>query len=63
MGVTEDDLQENLSTTAPPAQQHPLDRLNVTDERRLNDVRTNTSDVVVESTRDRTRTSNMEANA
>ena len=33
------------------------------DERRANDVGTNTSDVVVESTRDRTITSNMEANA
>ena len=33
------------------------------DERRVNDVRTNTSDVVVESARDRIRTSNMEANA
>ena len=29
----------------------------------MNDIRTNTSDVVVESTRDRTRTSNTEANA
>ena len=34
----------------------------MTDERRVNDVRTNTSDVVVESARDRIRTSNMEAN-
>ena len=33
------------------------------DERRVNDIGTNTSDVVVESTRDRTRTSNIEANA
>ena len=32
------------------------------DERRLNNVGTNTSDVVVESARDRIRTSNMEAN-
>ena len=32
-------------------------------ERRVNDIRTNTSDVVVELTRDRTRTSNIEANA
>ena len=32
-------------------------------ERRVNDVRTNTSDVVVELTRDRTGTSNVEANA
>ena len=33
------------------------------DERRVNDVGTNTSDVVVESARDRIRTSNMKANA
>ena len=32
-------------------------------ERRVNGIGTNTSDVVVESTRDRTRTSNIEANA
>ena len=63
MGVVEDALQEDLSATAPPAQQQPLDRLNVTDERRMNDIGTNTSDVVVESTRDRTRTLNMEENA
>ena len=61
--MTEDTLQENLSFNAPPAQQQPLDRLNVTDERRVNDVGTNTSDVVVELTRDRTRTLNVEANA
>ena len=63
MVVTEGALQENLPTTAPTAQQQPLDRLNVMHERRVNNVRTNTSDVVVELTRDRTRTSNMEANA
>ena len=39
-----------------------LDRLNVMDERRVNDIRTNTSDVVVESARDRVRTSNLKAN-
>ena len=33
------------------------------DERRVNDIGTNTSDVVVESVRDRIRTSNMETNA
>ena len=33
------------------------------DERRVNDVGTNTSDVVVEPARDRIRASNMEANA
>ena len=60
--VTEEALQEDLPTTAPPAQGPSLDRLNVMDERRLNDVRTNTSDVVVESTRERVRTLNMETN-
>ena len=35
----------------------------MTDERRVNDIGTNTSDVVVESTRDRTRISNVETNA
>ena len=34
----------------------------MTGERRVNDIRTNISDVVVELTRDRTRTSNKEAN-
>ena len=63
MGVIEDALQEDLSTTTPPTQQQPLDRLNVTDERRMNDIGTNTSDVIVELTRDRARTSNVEANA
>ena len=33
------------------------------DERRVNNIGTNTSDVVVESARDRIRISNMEANA
>ena len=62
MGVTEDALQEDPPTTVPPAQQQSLDRLSMMDERRVNDIRTNTSDVVVESARDRIRTSNMEAN-
>ena len=35
----------------------------MTDERTMNDIGTNTSDVIVELTRDRTRTSNVEANA
>ena len=35
----------------------------MTGERKVNDIGTNTSDVVVESTRDRTRASNIEANA
>ena len=61
-GVT-DALQEDLPITTPPAQQQTLDRLHVTDERKMNDIGTNTSDVVVKSTRERIRTSNMEANA
>ena len=63
MGVAEDALQENLPTTTPTAQQQPLDRSSVMGERRVNDIQTNTSDMVVESTRDRTGTSNIEANA
>ena len=39
-----------------------MERSNVTGERRMNDMGTNTSDVVVDSTRNRTRTSNIEAN-
>ena len=35
----------------------------MTDERRVNDIGTNTSDVIVELTRHRTRTLNVEANA
>ena len=41
MGIIEDALQENLPTTASTAQQQPLDRLNVMDERRVNYVGTN----------------------
>ena len=63
MGVAEDALQENLPTTIPTAQQEPLDRSSEMGKRRVNDIGTNTSDVVVESTRDRTRTSNTEGNA
>ena len=63
MGVTEDAHQKDPPTTTPSAQWQSLDRLSMMDKRRVNDVRTNTSDVVVESARDRIRTSNMEANA
>ena len=62
MGVADDAIQENLPTT-PTIHQQPLDRSSVMGERRVNDIGTNTSDVVVESTRNRTRTSNIEANA
>ena len=63
MDVTENTLQEDLPSTTPPAQQQPLDRLSIMDERRMNDVGTNTSDVVVGPARDRIRTSTVEANA
>ena len=63
MGVAEDTLLENHPTTTPTAQQQLLYRSSVMGERRVNDIRTSTSDVVVELTRDRTRTSNIEANA
>ena len=53
--VTENTLQEDLPSSTSLAQQQPLDRLSMMDERRMNDVGTNTSDVVVESTRDRVR--------
>ena len=61
--VTEDALQEDFPTTTPSVQQPSLDRLNVMDERGVNDVGTNTPDVVVEPARDRIRASNMETNA
>ena len=60
MGGTEDALQEDPPTTTPSAQS--LDRLSMMDERRVNNIGTNTSDVVVASARDQI-TSNMEANA
>ena len=54
---------EDLPRTTSLAQQQPLDRLSMIDEIRMNDVGTNTLDVVVEQNRDRLRTSTMEANA
>ena len=63
MGVTENTLQEDLPSTTPPAQQQPLDRLSMMDERRMSDIGTNTSDVVVEPVRDRLRTPTGKANA
>ena len=62
MGVTENTPQEDLPNTTPPAQQQPLDRLSMMDERRMNDIRPNTSDVL-EPARDRLRTPTGEANA
>ena len=61
MGVTENVPQEDPPTTAPPVQQPSLNRLSMMNERRVNDVGTNTSDVVVEPARERIRTSNMES--
>ena len=55
MGVADDVIQEILPIT-PTIHQQLLDRSSVTGERRVNDIGTNTSDVVVEPTRDRTRT-------
>ena len=51
-GTADDVIQENLPTT-PYIHQKPLGRLSVMGERRVNDIGTNTSDVVVESTRNR----------
>ena len=55
-------VQGNFPTTSTIHQQ-PMERLNVMGERRMNDMGTNTSDVVVESTRNRTGTSNIEGYA
>ena len=62
MGVADDAIQENLLIT-PTIHRQPLDRSNVTGERRVNDIRTNTCDLVVEPARDRIRTLYIEANA
>ena len=62
MGVADDEIQGNLLITPTIHQQH-LDRSSVTGERRVNDIGTNTSDVVVEPARDWTRTLDIEANA
>ena len=63
MGVIDNTPHEDLPRTTSLAQQQLLDRLSMIDERRMNDVGTNTSDVVVEPNRNRLRTSTMEANA
>ena len=62
MGVADDAIQRNLSITHTIHRQH-LDRSSVMGERRVNDIGTNTSDVVVEPARDWTRTLDIEANA
>ena len=60
MGTADDVAQGSLPTT-PNIQQQPLERSNVMGERRMNEMGTNTSDVVVEPTRNGLRTSSMEA--
>ena len=62
MGAADDVIQENLPTT-PNIHWQPLERSHVMGERRVNDIGTNTSDMVVEPTRNRLRMSSMEANA
>ena len=62
MGTTDDVVQGSLPAT-PNICQQPLERSNVPSERRMNDMGTNTSDVVIEPTRSELRTSSMEANA
>ena len=61
IGAGDNGVQGNFPTTSTTHQQ-PMERSNVIGERRMNDMGTNTSDVVIESTRNRTRTSNIEAN-
>ena len=62
MGAMDDVVQGSLPAT-PNICQQPLERSNVPSERRMNDMGTNTSDVVIEPTRSGPRTSSMEANA
>ena len=62
MGVTDNTPHEDLPITTSLTQQQPLDRLSMIDDRRINDIGTNTLDVVIEPNRDRLRTSTMEAN-
>ena len=49
MGAADDAIQQNLPTT-PSVHQQSLRRSSVMGERRVNDIGSNTSDVVVEST-------------
>ena len=62
MGAMNSAIQEDLSNTLNVCQQ-PQGRLNVPSERQMNDMGTNTSDVVIEPTRSGPRTSSVEANA
>ena len=62
IGSADDVVQGNFSIT-PNIHQQPMERSNVMGERRVNYMGTNTSDVVVEPTRNGLKTSSMEANA
>ena len=62
MGALSGMIQENLPT-APNVCQLPLEILNVPGERRMADVGTNTSDVMIEPTGSGQRPSHMETNA
>ena len=62
IGVVDDVVQGSLPVT-PNICQQPLERSNVPSEGRMNDMGTNTSNVVIEPTRSGPRTSSMEANA
>ena len=61
IGAADNLVQGNLPTTYTIHQQ-PMERSTVMGKRRMNDMGINTSDVVIESTRNRTGTSNIEAN-
>ena len=61
IGAADNVVQGNFPTTSTTHRQ-PMERWNVMGERRINDMGTHTSDVVGESTRNRTRNSNIEAN-
>ena len=60
MGAADHAIQEKFPTT-PNVHHQSLRRSSVMGERRVNDIGTNTSDVIVESTRNRLRMSSMEA--
>ena len=62
MGAMSHAFQEDVPTT-PNVCQQSLERTNVPDERRMIDMGTNTSDVVIEPTGSGLRPSHMEANA
>ena len=62
MGTADNAIQEKFPTT-PNIHQQSLRRSSVMSDRRVNDIGTNTSDVVVESTRNGLRMSSMEATA